>query len=60
MGRPYSVAASSAVELALVGPPRTATVVAATPLATYLMVDDPDNTMVCLASTDAVRAAYAG
>jgi hypothetical protein len=55
MGRPYSVAASSAVELALVGPPRPATVVAATPHATYLLVGDPEHTMVCLASTDAVR-----
>ena len=55
MGRPYSVAASSAVELALVGPQRTATVVASTPHATYLLVDDPDRTMVCLATPDAVR-----
>ena len=55
MGRPYSVSASSAVELALVGPPRPATIVAATPHATYLVVGDPAHTLVCLASTDAVR-----
>ncbi len=55
MARPYPVAASAAVELALVGPSRPAAVVAATPHATYLAVDDPANTMVCLASAAAVR-----
>jgi hypothetical protein len=49
------VAASSAVELALVGPSRPATVVAATPHATYLAIDDADGTMVCVASAEAVR-----
>ena len=44
MARPYPVAASAAVELALVGPPRRATVVAATSQAAYLVVDDPDQT----------------
>ncbi len=55
MGRPYSVAASSAVELALVGPVRSATVVASTPHATYFQVADPDHTLMCLASAAAVR-----
>ncbi len=55
MARPYSVAASSAVELALVGPVRTATVVASMPQATYFQVADPDQTMICLASATAVR-----
>jgi Protein of unknown function (DUF2877) len=55
VGRPYPVAASSAVELALVGPSRPATVVAATPHATYIEVQDPDRTMVCLTSATAVR-----
>jgi hypothetical protein len=49
------VAASSAVELALVGPVRTAAVIAATPHATYLEVADSDNTLLCLASASAVR-----
>ena len=55
MGRPMPVAASSAVELALVGPSRPATVVAATPHAMYLAIDDADETMVCVASAEAVR-----
>src|SRR5688572_17735578 len=55
VGRPYPVAASSAVELALVGPVRPATVIAATPHATYLEVTDPDRTLLCLASAAAVR-----
>jgi hypothetical protein len=55
MGRPFPVAASSAIELALVGPVRNATVVAATHHATYLTVDDADSTMVCIASAEAVR-----
>ncbi len=55
MGRPYPVAASSAVELVLVGPARPAEVIAATPHATYLEVADPDRTLVCLASASAVR-----
>jgi len=49
------VAASSAVELVLVGPVRSATVVAATPHATYLDVADPNRTLLCLASASAVR-----
>jgi hypothetical protein len=49
------VAASSAVELALVGPVRSAIVVASTPQATYFQVADPDQTMICLASAAAVR-----
>jgi len=53
VGRPFAVAASSSVELALVGPPRTATVVATTPHAMYLMVSE--GTMLCLASATAVR-----
>lgn len=55
MGRPYAVAASAAVELVLVGPPHAATVVAATPQAAYLALDDPDGTTVCVAAADAVR-----
>ena len=55
MGRPFPVAASSAVELALVGPSRPAEVVAATPHAVYLQLTDPDATMICLASAEAVR-----
>lgn len=53
MGRPFAVAASSSIELALVGPPRPATVVAATPQALYLLA--ADGTMLCLASATAVR-----
>jgi hypothetical protein len=55
VGRPYPVAASSAVELALVGPDVPATVVAATPHATYLTVGDAAGTMLCLATAQAVR-----
>ncbi len=55
MGRPYPVAASSAVELALVGPARSATVIATTTYATYLEVADADRTMLCVASAGAVR-----
>lgn len=55
MGRPYPVAASSAVELALVGPERPVSVVAATPLATYVSVGGPDPTILCIATADAVR-----
>jgi hypothetical protein len=55
VARPYPVAASSAVELAVVGPVRPAQVRASTPHALYLQVDDADQTMVCLASPQAVR-----
>lgn len=55
MGRPYPVAASAALELALIGPPRPATVIATTPHATYLEVADADRTLLCLASAAAVR-----
>jgi hypothetical protein len=55
MARPYSIAASSAVELPLVGPTRRATVVASTPVATYVTVDDPERAILCLATADAVR-----
>jgi hypothetical protein len=55
MGRPFPVAASAAVELALVGPARPATVVASTTHAMYLAVDDVAQTMLCLAAADAVR-----
>jgi len=55
MARPYSVAASAAVELPLVGPSRRATVVASTPLATYVTVDDPERSILCLAGAAAVR-----
>ena len=64
MGRPYSVAASSAVELVLVGPVRPAMVVASTPHATYFQVTDPDHrtghepvapAMLALTSAAAVR-----
>ncbi len=55
MARPYPVAGSSAVELALIGPARSVSVVAATTQATYVTVDDPDRTIVCIASADAVR-----
>jgi hypothetical protein len=49
------VAASAALELALVGPPRPATVIATTPHAVYLETTDSDRTIVCLASPAAVR-----
>lgn len=55
MGRPHPVAASAALELALVGPPRPATVIATTPHATYLEIDHHDRTVLCLASAAAVR-----
>lgn len=55
MGRPYPVAASTAVELALVGPAHTATVIATGPDALYLAVDDSSQTTMCLASARAVR-----
>ena len=55
MGRPYPVAASSAIELALVGPTRSAWVIATTTHATYLEIADTDRTMLCLASAGAVR-----
>ena len=55
MARPYPVAASAAVELALVGPSRPGVVVAATPHATYLEIEDAERTMVCIASASAVR-----
>jgi len=55
VARPYPVAASSAVELALVGPARPAHVRASTPQALYLEIDDADQTMVCLGSAQAVR-----
>lgn len=53
MGRPYAVAASAAIELVLVGPPRSATVVAATGQAAYLIADGGE--IVCIAGNDAVR-----
>lgn len=55
MRRPHPVAASAALELVLVGPPRPATVIASTPHATYLEIADPDATIICLASSAAVR-----
>jgi hypothetical protein len=55
MKRPFPVAASSAVELALVGPTRPASVVAVTTHATYLQVADAEQTLVCLASAEAVQ-----
>ncbi|HEY3006735.1 MAG TPA: DUF2877 domain-containing protein [Micromonosporaceae bacterium] len=55
MGRPFLVAASAAVERALVGPSRAATVVAATGSATYLAVEDDASTTICVASPTAVR-----
>jgi hypothetical protein len=55
MARPYPVAASAAVELALVGPPRRATVVATTSQAAYLVVDDEAETMISLVTPTAVR-----
>jgi Protein of unknown function (DUF2877) len=55
VGRPYPVAASATLELALVGPPRPATVIATTPHAVYLEATDPDRTILCLASPEAVR-----
>jgi hypothetical protein len=48
VGRPYPVAASGAVELALVGPTRPVSVVASTGVAAY-------RTIVCLATADAIR-----
>lgn len=55
MRRPYPVAASSVLELPLIGPARSATVIATTPQAVYLEIADPARTMVCLAATAAVR-----
>ncbi len=55
MGRPYPVAASSAVELALVGPARTVSVVASTAQATYVTVGGSDRTILCIAAANAVR-----
>jgi len=55
MGRPYPVAASTAVELALVGPSRPVAVLAAGPEAIYLAVDDAERTTLCLAAARAVR-----
>jgi hypothetical protein len=55
VGRPYPVAASSAVELALVGPRRPLSVVASTPQATYVILGNPDRTVICIATTEAVR-----
>jgi len=43
------------VELILVGPSRPASVVAVTTHATYLELTDPDRTLLCLASAEAVR-----
>ncbi|HEX6870445.1 MAG TPA: DUF2877 domain-containing protein, partial [Micromonosporaceae bacterium] len=59
MARPYPVAASTAVEPPLVGPPRPATVVCATPTAVYLRIlrgqhDEPGG-VICLATPDAVQ-----
>jgi len=42
------------LELALIGPPRSATVIATTPHAVYLEVADPARTVLCLASASAV------
>ena len=55
MGRPYPVAASAALELVLVGPPRPATVIATTPHAIYLETADRDGAILCLASSAAIR-----
>lgn len=55
MGRPYPVAASSAVELALVGPQRPVSVVASTPVATYLRTGGDADTVICIAAAEAVR-----
>jgi hypothetical protein len=55
MSRPLAVAASAAVELALVGPRRPAVVIAATSQAVYLRVDDAAATLLCLARPEAVR-----
>jgi hypothetical protein len=55
MGRPFAVAASASVELAVVGPQRRLSVVAATPQALYASVDDDAGTVICVASADAVR-----
>jgi len=43
------------LELPLIGPARSATVIATTPQAVYLEVADPARTMVCLAAATAVR-----
>jgi Protein of unknown function (DUF2877) len=55
MGRPYAVAASASVELAVVGPTRRVTVVAATPHALYLTVSDDEATVLAVTSSEAVR-----
>jgi hypothetical protein len=43
------------LELALIGPSRSAIVIATTPHAVYLEVADPARTMICIASATAVR-----
>jgi hypothetical protein len=55
MGRPYPVAASAAVELALVGPTRPATVVAASGQAVYLTSYDAERTILCVTTAHAGR-----
>jgi hypothetical protein len=55
VGRPYPVAASSAVELALVGPDRPVSVVAAGSQATYISVGGADPAILCIATADAIR-----
>jgi hypothetical protein len=55
MGRPYLVAASAAVEPALVGRVRPATVVASTESAVYFALEDERCTTICVAKPTAVR-----
>ena len=55
MGRPIPIVAASPLELALAGPTQTATVIAVTGQAVYVELIDEARTMVCLASSSAVR-----
>jgi len=55
LGRPYTCAASTAVELTLLGPSLPVTVVGSTSKATYVVVADPAQTVLCVAAMDAVR-----
>ena len=55
MARPYSCAASTAIELTILGPTIPVTVVGVTSQATYLAVADPAQTILCIASAEAVR-----
>src|SRR6188472_3568553 len=55
MARTQPLAASTAVESALIGPIRPVTVIASTGEAAYLRVQDDAGTIICLATPHAVR-----